>query len=269
MLLTVALIVILFVAIGDLAYLNYMINSEAASKTRDSDGDGLSDWYEIHVHHTDPHKVDTSGLGIDDFNAIYTYGLNPRNQTAVKEFLQYLPNATARHWELTDGGVGGYTIEKYVKISLRDPYIKYLLNNTEIKWRDTPDGKVGMLLVNGQPISSGIKPKDYIATDSINQPSYYFTHGRFAACGESQLADFTILQGLGYPSVGVGNPNHVWNEALINGNIYAVEGGRIDPREVLYKGGLHNITFAYGFPSYNPNWFKDNTNTILSDNLLI
>ena len=42
----------------------------------DSDGDGLTDAYEVLVSHTDPHKADTSGDGMPDGWKVL-WGLNP------------------------------------------------------------------------------------------------------------------------------------------------------------------------------------------------
>ncbi len=48
--------------------------NDAALKNKDTDGDGLSDWDEIHIYHTSPYLADTDGDGIPD-------GVEVRNGT--------------------------------------------------------------------------------------------------------------------------------------------------------------------------------------------
>jgi hypothetical protein len=43
----------------------------------DSDGDGLNDWDEVHVHHTDPNNADTDGDGLSDADELNVYGTDP------------------------------------------------------------------------------------------------------------------------------------------------------------------------------------------------
>ena len=43
----------------------------------DSDGDGLSDWDEIHTHGTDPNNSDTDGDGLSDGAEVNTHGTDP------------------------------------------------------------------------------------------------------------------------------------------------------------------------------------------------
>jgi len=49
------------------------------SRTLDSDGDGLTDWEEIHVYGTDPHNWDTDGDGLSDGDEVHKYGTDPLN----------------------------------------------------------------------------------------------------------------------------------------------------------------------------------------------
>lgn len=49
------------------------------SRTLDSDGDGLSDYDEIHKYGTDPFNPDTDGDGLNDYEEIYIYGTDPLN----------------------------------------------------------------------------------------------------------------------------------------------------------------------------------------------
>ncbi|MEK7203091.1 MAG: hypothetical protein AAB653_02135 [Patescibacteria group bacterium] len=41
-------------------------NSEEALKTKDTDGDGLSDWDELNIYHTSPYLADSDSDGISD-----------------------------------------------------------------------------------------------------------------------------------------------------------------------------------------------------------
>ncbi len=43
----------------------------------DSDGDGLSDWDEVHIYHTDPHNPDTDGDGLSDGDEVNKYHTDP------------------------------------------------------------------------------------------------------------------------------------------------------------------------------------------------
>lgn len=49
------------------------------SRTLDSDGDGLTDWEEIHVYGTDPFNPDTDGDGLTDYEEVRIYGTDPLN----------------------------------------------------------------------------------------------------------------------------------------------------------------------------------------------
>src|SRR5215813_11833112 len=48
----------------------------------DSDGDGLSNWTEVHRTRTNPHKFDTDGDGFGD-GAEVAAGSDPRNRASV------------------------------------------------------------------------------------------------------------------------------------------------------------------------------------------
>jgi hypothetical protein len=45
----------------------------------DTDQDYISDFLEVTKYHTDCTKIDSDGGGIDDFNEIYTYKMNPND----------------------------------------------------------------------------------------------------------------------------------------------------------------------------------------------
>lgn len=59
---------------------------------RDTDGDGLSDWSEIKVHHTNPILADSDGDGFNDYAEIYA-GKDPNN--AAEQPAAYLSAFTA------------------------------------------------------------------------------------------------------------------------------------------------------------------------------
>ena len=215
------------------------VNSQNGGKTTDSDRDGLTDWDETHVYHTDPHnpdtdgdyvrddieikhgfdplKKDTDGGGIDDFNELYTYQSDPSNPSDDKAIIHNLPNVKVRHWNLDDGGVGGYTPEKYVEISMRDPLVKWNAERSEIKWETGPNGeKSGKFYINNELAWNGEKNNSEL-TPSIDQPSYFLSHGREGSCGDSSLTNLTILKSMGYDSKLLTNDTHAWVEAVING----------------------------------------------------
>jgi hypothetical protein len=50
-----------------------------ASSTLDSDGDGLTDYEEIYIYHTDPYKADTDGDGLTDYQEVKIYHTDPNN----------------------------------------------------------------------------------------------------------------------------------------------------------------------------------------------
>ena len=276
-LLTVAIIAILIII--TFAFLINLTNTlalENAIKTRDSDGDGITDWTEINVYHTNPYKIDTSGLGLDDFNAIYTYGINPNNQTAVKEFLNNLPNVTALYWNLLATGanaLGGWQHQEYlgepgfVNISLRDPLIKYLVSRSEIRWSTwtSIEKTSGSLYVDGSPAFNNYTNQSVNILAGGMYPAYFFTHGRNGMCGDSQRANFVILTGMGYKTVRVSGMSygstHGWCETLINGTVYIVNYNGVFVRGNYYERNSNALTPVDMDSNdsvsvkYDPNWY--------------
>jgi len=51
----------------------------------DSDGDGLTDWYEENIYYTDPYDTDTDGDGYDDYEESYTYFTDPNDSSDTPE----------------------------------------------------------------------------------------------------------------------------------------------------------------------------------------
>ncbi len=47
------------------------------NSTVDSDGDGLTDYQEVHDYHTDPHKADTDGDGLTDGEEVKVWRTDP------------------------------------------------------------------------------------------------------------------------------------------------------------------------------------------------
>lgn len=253
---------------------------------RDTDGDYVSDGLEANVYHTDPVKMDTSGLGIDDFNAIYTYEVDSRNQTAVKELLQKIPNVKARNWNYYgdevvigsqrgalrgDGDVVYFDDEVIANISIRDPLIKWYAERSEIKWEpgvmSFAGVTIGRLSINGEDPCLG--------TLNIGEgprwaqiPAYFLTHGRKGCCAESALTNLVILRlmdGGKYKAVEIGGTvgeiGHGWCEALIDGKVYVVDYVFVCPREIFYEKSPNiNATTIYdssieGYRNYDPDWF--------------
>ncbi|MCW4010032.1 MAG: hypothetical protein NWF05_05375 [Candidatus Bathyarchaeota archaeon] len=229
--------------------------AEALWKITDIDQDGIINSLEINTHHTDPTNIYTSGKNLDDFNAIYTYGIDPNNGTAVDEFLAKIPNVVARQWEPTDGGQYR-TKEQHIELSKRDPLLEYYAKKSEIKMFNSTDG---FLLVDGTPIH-GRYDENYqdIYNSSLTippgQPSFFFTHGRTTTCAPTSHATITILQIMGYKCREVVGENsvsqHSWPEVLINERVFVVDYGRIYPIEEFQE--------KYGyvpFERYDPNWY--------------
>lgn len=244
----------------------------------DDDKDGLINWDEKNVYHTDPNnidtdndyvrddlevelgtnplKIDTDDGGVDDFNELYTYGMDPKNPTDDIEFMKKIPNVVARHWDLGDGKVGGYTEDKYVEISMKDPLIQWYAEQAEIMWETTPEGKkIGTFYVDGDPIWKGV-PEPH--ERSIDQPSYYFTHGRKGVCSTSSLANFSILKLMGYKTIYMGGrtsreTGHAWLESYIDEEVYVVNFNKVKPREGYYEESGLTITSP---KNYSPDWYK-------------
>ncbi|MCJ7762353.1 hypothetical protein MUP38_02720 [Candidatus Bathyarchaeota archaeon] len=128
-----------------------VVNNMEASLIQDVDNDYVINKLEISEYHTDPTNIYTSGLNLDDFNAIFTYGIDPKNQTAVKMVLGKVPDVEVRHWEPKEGGIESSN-EKFIEISMRDPLLQHLAKKSEIRWRTIPNSekRQGTLFVDGE-----------------------------------------------------------------------------------------------------------------------
>jgi len=49
------------------------------NSTVDTDGDGLTDYQEVHIYRTDPTKVDTDNDGLSDRDEVLTWHTDPNN----------------------------------------------------------------------------------------------------------------------------------------------------------------------------------------------
>ncbi len=231
----------------------------------DLDHDYISNVYEVERYKTDPTKMDTSGLGIDDFNAIFTYSLDPNNKTQIQQFLAVIPNVSPRQWYISFGGIGDTSDVVFhdnvtngsvsgdgaiVEVSIRDPLIQYLAEHSNLAWDS--NNRTGHLFVNGTQIWNSY---DYGGT-----PSYYFTHGRIGRCGDATLATMSILKLMGYKTLEVTGTvpangtmgNHVWCETVIDGKLYVVNYGELIPREGFYQGSGWVISES---SNYDSDWY--------------
>lgn len=235
-------------------------------KLIDHDRDGLNKYDEEHIYHTDDSNIDTDwdyvrddieiakgtdptqiysfGSKIDDFNRLFTYPdyLNPDNVNRDDAFLKMIPNVKAKEWKSDEGGVSfkqsTQRVARVLEISEKDPLIRYLVENTEIRWSDEDHAQV---FVDGEPIW-----KEYKERSGVN-PSFYFTNGRYGNCGDSSLVNFNLLKLRGDKPQGVsgideyGQYNsdykgcgHGWVEFEKGGQKYVLNFNSVMPAEEWY-----------------------------------
>jgi hypothetical protein len=180
------------------------------------------------VNKDDPNPVnpDTSDLGIGDFNALYVYKVPPTNRTAVQELLNNIPNVSVALLNGYEGGTPS-SIQKSLDISKLDPIVKYYSERIAFNWTDPTHGK---LIVDGNPVYNRTEPLD------LCQSSYYFTHGRNAAC-DSALPITSLLQLGGYDAkvVEANLPvHHFFTEVTINNKEYVINFNNIIPKSEFY-----------------------------------
>ena len=204
---------------------------------------------------TDPTDAYTSGLDLDDYNAIFTYEVDPNNQNEVNKILENIPNVNVRLWKNSDTRIPRGP-ESYVEPSLNDPLMIYLAKRSEIRWENNAAGKVGVLYVDGRTAYSHGEDD---MTGSVEQPSYYFTTDRIGHCVESAIANIVILKLMnyqtkycsGYISNNDGTIGHGWCEVIIDGDPYVVNFNILIPREDYYDHREWELD-----SSYDPDWYK-------------
>ena len=79
--LKIAILVLIILGLGPAGVFAQTSNTTITAGTLqklDTDGDGLSDWEEINIYHTDPNKADTDGDGYKDGQEINN-GYTPDN----------------------------------------------------------------------------------------------------------------------------------------------------------------------------------------------
>ncbi len=226
-------------------------DSEVAA-FRDLDHDFITNTLEIEKYHTDPTRVDTSGLGIDDFNAVFMYGLDPNDYTQIQQFLAAIPNVSASQCNLAFGGLTNVMgNEEIIEVSARDPLVQYYARHSSIIWNNTTNS--GQLLVDGTPIWRSYGYSGY--------PAYYFTHGRAGICEDTTLATESILRLMGYQTIEMFGSvpdngtmdSHVWCETAIGGQVYVVNYGELFPRAGFYQRSGWVISNT---DIYDPDWYK-------------
>ena len=86
--------------------------------SEDSDGDGLSDYEEINVYHTDPNKTDTDGDGLSDYEEVVTYHTDPNKTDSDGDGLSDYEEVITYHSDplSTDGDGDGISDWDEVKI---------------------------------------------------------------------------------------------------------------------------------------------------------
>ena len=100
--------------------------------TSDSDGDWVSDRLEYNQYGTNPLLIDTDGGGVDDFNEIFIYDMNPLSSVDDADFLAQIPDVEGKNIVYDAGGVNDtYEVAPFlINFSERDPFIQWVANNT-------------------------------------------------------------------------------------------------------------------------------------------
>lgn len=111
-----------------LSNLDELLNRAKPTDT-DGDGDGLTDFNEVHLHSTHPCKKDTDDDGVEDDDEIFVFGSNPNSSDTDADGL---PDGWEVKWQfsptipLGDDGPEG------------DPDADGLANLDELKWNANP-----------------------------------------------------------------------------------------------------------------------------------
>ncbi len=207
-----------------------------------------------------PIKVDADGGGLDDFNEIYTYDLNPNNPEDDKELIAKVPDVEPLPVDAMDGGTYPHK-GKRPEISMRDPLVRWYAEHSHIEWETSPEGyRQGRLHIEGSP--------GYVQSSESNLPAYQLKYGIVRSCNPSSIVHTSLLRAMGYKTLTVsgkvpdtdspsGWEGHGWTEAYIDGKAYVADFLRIIPREIVYDEWGWVISDDTG---YNPDWYKDNGN---------
>jgi hypothetical protein len=131
--------------------------------------------------------------------------------------------------------------------------IQYLAERSKIRWNSSDRGG---FYVNEEP---AYKSNEGSGASSIDQPSYFFTHGRGGLCGVKALANHAILKTMGYDTVEVtviqannGDTPHQIVETFLNGTVYVVDGFNVTPRDIYHEHMCQSILTT----NYYPDWYK-------------
>jgi len=214
----------------------------------DTDGDWIADGVEtkdnvkinLEVYkctHTDPLKIDTDGGGLDDFNEVYTYGMNPNDPADDRAFVEKIPNVKVNDVKPWEGGTGGPwpPAEKYIEVSIRDPLVQWYANRTEIKWVKEKDKIVGKIMI------------PFVSQDNEYSvgffPAYTLTHGNKGLCAPQAFLNAAILNLKGYKPVVVYGTiyeegkylGHAWVEVQIDRKDYVVSWDTLYSKDEYYK----------------------------------
>ena len=235
------------------------ITNSELNLLRDLDDDYVINDIEIEKN-TNPLDAYTSGTILDDFNALYTFEVDPNNPKEVDELLKRIPDVEVRHWNTSDGGLRYYLDKKYDELSLRCPLVQYYSKKAEIKWigQFIEGYRTAHFYVDGTPIWNG-NDLSYVSS-SLDQPSYYLGNNRTGACSDSSQTNFAILKLMGYKTIKIGSSTHAWCEALIDGIITVVNFNNIFPRAIGYENlpGYDDMSvWEITTNDYDPEWYLD------------
>jgi hypothetical protein len=216
------------------------------ANTSDADGDWVSDRLEYNQYGTNPLLIDSDGGGVDDFNELFIYGMNPLAATDDAEFMAQIPNVEGRNIAYDAGGViePGVVMPLLVNVSERDPFLKWIANNTYVFW-NSANRDVGSLKIdwNGDYIPIFEEWIDYNLS-AVMTPAWYFTHGRNGVCAESALVNYIVMELKKYDcEYVVGTTpegSHAWLEADSHGTLYVVN--------------FNDIVLASVFYAEHPDW---------------
>jgi len=198
--------------------------------TSDADGDWVSDRLEYNQYETNPLLIDTDGGGVDDFNEIFIYDMDPLSAVDDAEFLAQIPNVEANDILYNGGGVYVNVNEtlpflNFIKgFSEHDPFIQWVADNTFFVWNGAGETS-GSLYVKWPGEYQPLFGKWVDHTHFIT-PARYFSNGRQGTCADSAIAQGVLLELKGYDCVLVGgniNGNgHAWLEVTRGDKIYVV-----------------------------------------------